>query len=136
MTSFVLDRAAAGPACSRAEARLAAPLHEIYGCTEAGQVATRRPTESAEWQLFPRFTLRQDEKGTWVRRAGSGRRGPAERRHRAARRGRFLLHGRTADLVNVAGKRTSLASLNHHLNSIPGVRDGAFVVPADEATAR
>ena len=27
---------------AQAEARFAAPLHEIYGCTEAGQVATRR----------------------------------------------------------------------------------------------
>ncbi len=38
----------------------------------------------------------------------------------------FLLHGRKADLVNIAGKRHSLASLNHLLNSIPGVVDGAF----------
>jgi acyl-coenzyme A synthetase/AMP-(fatty) acid ligase len=50
-------------------------------------------------------------------------------------RDRFLLHGRTADLVNIAGKRTSLASLNHHLNSIPGVRDGAFVVPEETGGA-
>jgi acyl-coenzyme A synthetase/AMP-(fatty) acid ligase len=38
----------------------------------------------------------------------------------------FLLHGRTADLVNIAGKRSSLAYLNHQLNAIPGVLDGAF----------
>lgn len=44
----------------------------------------------------------------------------------------FLLHGRTADLVNVAGKRTSLAYLNYHLNSIAGVQDGAFVAPAND----
>ncbi len=50
-------------------------------------------------------------------------------------RGRFLLHGRTADLVNIAGKRTSLAHLNYHLNSIEGVRDGAFVVPEQESEA-
>src|SRR6185503_2131661 len=44
----------------------------------------------------------------------------------------------TADLVNIAGKRTSLSSLNHHLNSIPGVRDGTFVVPpaGDQAVTR
>jgi acyl-coenzyme A synthetase/AMP-(fatty) acid ligase len=47
-------------------------------------------------------------------------------------RERFLLHGRTADLVNIAGKRTSLAHLNYHLNSIEGVRDGAFVMPDEE----
>jgi acyl-coenzyme A synthetase/AMP-(fatty) acid ligase len=40
--------------------------------------------------------------------------------------GRFLMHGRLADLVNIAGKRSSLAYLNHQLNCIPGVVDGAF----------
>ena len=44
----------------------------------------------------------------------------------------FLLHGRTADLINIAGKRTSLAHLNFHLNSIAGVRDGAFVMPEED----
>ena len=47
----------------------------------------------------------------------------------------FLLHGRVADLVNIAGKRTSLANLNYHLNSIEGVRDGVFVVPDDRGEA-
>ncbi len=45
--------------------------------------------------------------------------------------GTFTLHGRTADLVNIAGKRTSLSSLNHHLNEIPGVVDGVFFMPED-----
>jgi len=44
----------------------------------------------------------------------------------------FLLHGRTADLINIAGKRTSLAHLNFHLNSIEGVRDGTFVMPEED----
>ena len=35
-------------------------------------------------------------------------------------------HGRTADLVNVAGKRSSFGYLNTQLNAIPGVIDGAF----------
>ena len=36
-------------------------------------------------------------------------------------------------MVNVAGKRTSLAHLNHLLCAIPGVIDGAFFNP-DEGT--
>ena len=40
--------------------------------------------------------------------------------------GHFLLHGRTTDLVNIAGKRSSFDYLNHQLNAIEGVRDGAF----------
>lgn len=119
---------------AEAEQRFGAPLLEIYGCTEAGQIASRRPTQTVEWSLFPQFRLRQDERGTWVQgghaRAELLLADVIELRERE----RFVLHGRTADLVNIAGKRTSLASLNHHLNSIPGVRDGAFVVPrGDEA---
>jgi 3-hydroxymyristoyl/3-hydroxydecanoyl-(acyl carrier protein) dehydratase len=44
----------------------------------------------------------------------------------------FLLHGRGDDLVDVAGRRTSLAYLNHELGCIPGVEDGVFFVPEAE----
>ena len=44
----------------------------------------------------------------------------------------FLLHGRMQDLINIAGKRTSLANLDYHLNSIPGVTDGAFYMPDED----
>ncbi len=114
-----------------AEARFAAPLHEIYGCTEAGQIASRRPAQSQEWRTLPGVSLRADEKGTWVK-------GHVEREVLLADvielrdQNTFLLHGRTADLINIAGKRTSLAHLNFHLNSIAGVRDGAFVMPEED----
>jgi acyl-coenzyme A synthetase/AMP-(fatty) acid ligase len=116
---------------SQSEARFCAPLHEIYGCTEAGQVATRRTIETAEWRALPGIRFRQDERGTWVR----GAHVPGEMLLNdliELRRDGFLLHGRNADLVNIAGKRTSLAHLNHHLNAINGVRDGVFVVPDDD----
>jgi acyl-coenzyme A synthetase/AMP-(fatty) acid ligase len=38
----------------------------------------------------------------------------------------FRLAGRLADVVNVAGKRASLADLNRKLAEIPGVKDGVF----------
>ena len=115
-----------------AETRFAAPLHEIYGCTEAGQIASRRPAQGQEWRTLPGVSLHADEKGTWAKG------GHVEKEVLLADvielRGRnsFLLHGRTADLVNIAGKRTSLAHLNFHLNSIEGVRDGAFVMPEED----
>jgi acyl-coenzyme A synthetase/AMP-(fatty) acid ligase len=120
---------------AQAEARFAAPLHEIYGCTEAGQVATRRTVETNEWRALPGVTLRTDSKGTWVR--GGHVRSEVLLADVIELRGRtkFLLHGRTADLVNIAGKRTSLAHLNYHLNSIEGVLDGVFVVPEEEGDA-
>jgi acyl-coenzyme A synthetase/AMP-(fatty) acid ligase len=120
---------------AQAEARFAAPLHEIYGCTESGGIASRRTVESDEWRAMRRVALRTDRAGTWVRG------GHVEADVLLADvielrgRGRFLLHGRTADLVNIAGKRTSLAHLNYHLNSIPGVRDGTFIVPEQGSEA-
>ncbi len=114
---------------AQAEARFAAPLFEIYGCTEAGQVASRRTVESAQWHTFEGIRLRQDDRGTWA--AGGSVDVEAllsdviELRDAQT----FLLHGRMADLVNIAGKRTSLAHLNFQLNAIEGVRDGAFFLP-------
>lgn len=56
------------------------------------------------------------------------------RQHVLALRGdrTFRLLGRDHDLVKIAGKRASLTDLNTRLNSIPGVLDGAFVIPAED----
>jgi 3-hydroxymyristoyl/3-hydroxydecanoyl-(acyl carrier protein) dehydratase len=48
----------------------------------------------------------------------------------------FTLRGRSADLVNVAGKRTSLAFLDQVLGALEGVEDGAFLAPDDADDAR
>ena len=115
-----------------AEARFAASLYEIYGCSEAGQLAVRRTVADEEWRCLDGITLREDAGGTFA----AGALIDAETRLSDVielhDRERFLLHGRVADLVNIAGKRTSVAHLNHHLNAIPGVRDGAFMLPKRE----
>lgn len=114
------------------EARCHAPLIEIYGSTETGQIASRRSTQTAEWQLFPGIKLIVE--GDCVRACGGHIESSITMNDllEPVTDERFLLHGRIADLVNIAGKRHSLASLNHLLNSIPGVVDGAFYMP-DEA---
>jgi acyl-coenzyme A synthetase/AMP-(fatty) acid ligase len=77
--------------------------------------------------------LRQDAQGTWAGGAPVEQEALLNDVIEMTGPGRFLLHGRTADLVNIAGKRTSLAYLNHHLASIAGVRDGAFVMPDEQS---
>jgi acyl-coenzyme A synthetase/AMP-(fatty) acid ligase len=115
-----------------AETRFAAPLYEIYGCTEAGQVAVRRTVQGAQWVALDGIRVHQDERGTWAVGGPVEIPAPLNDVIEVQGPGRFLLHGRLADLVNVAGKRTSLAHLNYHLNSIEGVRDGVFVMPETE----
>jgi len=108
------------------EERFHTELLEIYGSTETGQVAARRPTETPQWRLWPGVTLSVKAEETWAQGGHIEERTRLHDVLELTGEGRFLLHGRIADLVNVAGKRSSLAYLNHQLNSIPGVLDGAF----------
>ncbi len=122
----------------RAEQATGGQLIEIYGCTEAGQVATRRTARSELWQTFGALRI--------TRQAGGGGDEGADERFivqgghvveptplsdllRLEDARHFELLGRANDLIHVAGKRSSLGHLNYHLNSIEGVEDGAFWLP-------
>ncbi len=122
---------------AQAEAAFQGQLVEIYGCTEAGQVASRRTTAGETWQTLGalRITAEQSTEGERFIVAGGHVVEPTpladvlvlqDARH-------FKLLGRANDLIHVAGKRSSLAHLNFHLNRIPGVDDGAFWLPDDVA---
>ena len=113
------------------EARLHAPLFEIYGSTETGQIASRRTIETPEWTLFAGITLTTNQGAMWASGGHVEQATALADEIELADGGRFLLHGRTADLVNIAGKRSSLGYLNHQLNVVPGVIDGAFFMPDD-----
>lgn len=122
----------------QAEAALGAPLLEIYGSTETGQIAARRCAAGDLWQTFegievqaepvvegePRFSARGGHVEGVV---------PLSDVLELQSPTRFALLGRHADMVNIAGKRTSLAYLNHQLGSIPGVVDAALYWPQDAA---
>ena len=116
---------------ARAEQVLAAPLVEIYGCTEAGQVATRRTTAGAEWLTFDGLLLAGDGAGVSVSGGHVAEPTPLADVLEVLSPTTFRLLGRANDLVNIAGKRSSLGHLDFHLNSIDGVVDGAFWMPPD-----
>jgi acyl-coenzyme A synthetase/AMP-(fatty) acid ligase len=126
-----------------AEARFHAPLYEIYGCTESGQAATRRTSTGPQWQALPGLRLHHDQSGTWV--TGGHVEAPVllgdviellDADAQGAGATRFELRGRHADMINIAGKRTSLAHLNLQLLAIEGVKDGVFVMPEEEENDR
>jgi len=112
------------------EDRYEVPLQEVYGFTEAGMVATRRTVHGAIWQCLNHVRLRRVGDA-----AASVRGGHIETEVACSDLIQplgdhdFILHGRNADLVNIAGKRTSLGHLDHQLNSIEGVHDGVFLMP-------
>ncbi|MBX7228508.1 MAG: AMP-binding protein [Burkholderiaceae bacterium] len=118
----------------RAEQAFNAPLIEIYGCTESGQLATRRSTQTQVWETFEGAVLSQKSKEDRGVVSGSYIEGEVTLSDIIERQSasHFLLHGRSADMVNIAGKRSSLGFLNYHLNSIEGVKDAAFLFPEDD----
>ncbi|WP_395700052.1 AMP-binding protein [Aquabacterium sp.] len=122
----------------QAEQTLGGQLIEIYGCTEAGQVASRRTVESEVWCTFGEMRIARldpgggepDQDECFVVQGG-----PVREPTRLADvlkledARRFRLYGRANDLIHVAGRRSSLGHLNYHLNSLEGVQDGAFWLP-------
>lgn len=117
----------------RAETLLGAPLLEIYGSTESGQLASRQTARDTAWTLLDGVQL--EEEGERVYAQGRHVEGcvPLGDYVVVQKDGRFQLLGRHADVINVAGKRTSLAWLNHQISAIPGVRDAAFYLPQARA---
>lgn len=126
---------------AQAEAASGGVLVEIYGCTEAGQVATRRSTAGSRWQVLDGLQIHAEsdpgsaagEKRFWV----SGGHVPQPQALADALQlhspEHFELLGRANDLIHVAGKRSSLSHLNHQLSRIEGVDDGAFWMPPEQA---
>ncbi|MDA7418207.1 AMP-binding protein [Xenophilus arseniciresistens] len=128
---------------AQAEAATGGMLLEIYGSTETGQVAWRQPTASEVWQTFGAITVRpqqaheSEDGGASERYVFEGDFIPAPTPMADVLElldaQRFRLFGRANDLIHVAGRRSSLGHLNFHLNSIPGVQDGAFWIPDEVA---
>lgn len=116
-----------------AEARFGAPLLEIYGCTETGQMATRRTAREPEWRTLPGIRVELRALIAWA--SGGHIEQPTALGDvlEPLSPERFLLHGRVADMVNVAGKRSSLAHLEAQLRAIDGVADGVFYMPDEQA---
>jgi acyl-coenzyme A synthetase/AMP-(fatty) acid ligase len=126
---------------AQAESQFQGRLAEIYGCTEAGQVALRRTAATETWTTLGQLRV-------WRETAEAGGEGSEcfvvcgghvsvptpladvleldDERH-------FRLLGRANDLIHVAGKRSSLAHLSFQLNRIPGVEDGVFWMPPETA---
>jgi acyl-coenzyme A synthetase/AMP-(fatty) acid ligase len=108
------------------ERRFHVTLLEIYGSTETGQIAMRRTAQTALWRLWPDVRLKVSDEQVFAQGGHVEQLTAMCDVIELISEEEFLLHGRTADLVNVAGKRSSFGYLNAQLNAIPGVLDGVF----------
>ncbi len=119
----------------RGEALFGTRVLEIFGSTETGAIAIRRTVRDSLWRLYPGLMLAMDGDRPLVQGGHLSEPVLLNDRIRIWGADQFEHLGRCSDLVNIAGKRASLAELNIRLNEVTGVRDGVMVVP-DEMGVR
>lgn len=102
--------------------RFGCGVEEIYGCTEGGSIATRETIKNELWKPLDGITVTQDKESFIL--TGSHLSEPIHLQDQLVIRPEgFKLEGRNTDMLNVGGKRYSLADLNLKLSEIKGITD-------------
>jgi len=111
------------------EDKFAAPLLEMFGSTETCVIATRRTANEQTWRAYEGVTLESRADDTLVSAPWFVE--PIALQDVIELRGsnEFVVLGRNADMVEVAGKRASLADLTRRLRAIEGVQDAVVFQP-------
>jgi acyl-coenzyme A synthetase/AMP-(fatty) acid ligase len=117
---------------AEAEACCGCEVRETFGSTETCIIASRRAAAGEAWRLFPGVRLEPRPDGTLVTVPGLPAPVLLADVVELLGEGRFELRGRQVDLLEIAGKRASLADLTRRLLEVPGVEDGAVFQLDDE----
>ena len=115
------------------EERLSARVNEVFGCSEAGSLASRKTATETLWNISApfRFEVLNDR----VRVSAPHLPEPVILNDiiELVGESRFRWLGRDQDMINIAGKRGSLAHVNHRLAQVPGVVDGVIFLPSEDS---
>lgn len=110
-----------------AEARFGCEVREVFGSTETCVFARRRTAHEDAWTPLGGVRLAPRPDGTAVHAPHLAEPVVLADLFELHPDGRFELRGRQADLLEIAGKRASLAELTCTLLAVPGVLDGAVL---------
>ncbi len=110
-----------------AEARFGCEVREMFGATETCVIARRRTARESAWTLLPGVSVQPRPDGTRVQARHLPHPVMLADLVELEADGRFHLRGRQTDLLEIAGKRASLAELTQRLLAIPGVTDGVML---------
>ncbi len=115
-----------------AEQRFDTEVREVFGSTETCIFARRRTARDTAWQLLPGVRLEPQPDGTRVHAPHLPT--PVLLADLVELRpdDRFVLRGRRADLLEIAGKRASLGDLTRKLQALDGVEDAVVLQLAPE----
>jgi acyl-coenzyme A synthetase/AMP-(fatty) acid ligase len=117
----------------RIEREWSTQVIEIYGCTEAGVMAHRRPTQSESWRPFAGGAFEHIAGVTHYRASPAAVPVPLQDVVELSPDGSFFLRGRAAEMIKVGGKRASLQELTRQVLAIEGVEDAVVFQPHEDA---
>ncbi|MEK7758131.1 MAG: AMP-binding protein, partial [Pseudomonadota bacterium] len=117
---------------AQTEALYGTRVQEFYGSTETGAIAARRQAETAVWRTFAGILVVPVDDGFRVEAPYLPEPMVLADHAEVLNENEFVLHGRNADIIKIAGKRIALGDLNHQLLAIEGVVDGTFFLPDGE----
>lgn len=113
------------------EQQMGTTVYEIYGCSEAGVIATREPTQNPDWNILPGYTFTETLVGFNLMTPLLKEEISLPDMIVKINEQQFQLTGRQSDLVKIAGKRGSLNGLKLKLCALDGVEDAVFFMPED-----
>ena len=110
----------------QAEEMLDTQVLEIFGFSEAGSIASRQTTSDLSWHLYDGMSLTIIDQAAYIEAEQLDQPVPLGDQIEVIDQQHFHLLGRNEEMINIAGKRTSLGDLNHKLNAINGGRRWRF----------
>ena len=117
------------------EARLGGRLLEMFGSTETCVIACRRTANGGAWRAHEGVELHPRDDGTLVMAPWFVEPILLQDIVELRGDGEFVVRGRSSDMIEVAGKRASLADLTQRLLAVEGVRDAVLFQPQPDSVA-
>ncbi len=117
------------PLARAVEETLGATLLEMFGSTETCVIATRFTAREESWWLYPGVTLTPGLESAEVDAPWFDAPTTLQDVIELVPPDRFAVRGRNSDMIEVAGKRASLADLTRRLLAVAGVADAIVFQP-------
>ena len=99
-------------------------VQDVFGCSESGILAKRNTSTEELWSYADFFDFDVSREGVTIRADHLSEDVLMPDIIELVGKGKYRWLGRQADMVNIAGKRGSLADINLRLREVPGVVDG------------
>lgn len=121
------------PLAAAVTARLGGEMVEMFGSTETCVFASRLTAREEQWRAYDGVRLEPRSDGTMVHAPWFVEAVLLQDIVELQPGNRFVVRGRSSDMIEVAGKRASLSDITRRLLAIKGVQEAAVFQPESDA---